>query len=606
MKNVLKRTTALAVVSLLSATAVTPVFAATPWPPVLRPVASADAFAQTLDMAITTIEEAMEAHSVTGVSFALIDAQTGFSFTQGFGYADTATGALVDEHTLFQVGSTSKPFTAIAIMQLVEQGLLQLDTPLASYLPQFSMLPSFVDGSGDYTEITPRMLLSNTSGIMQDYLRGFFQTGDMVYHGVMNDLLPRLASREMNFDAGTQFMYANLGWTVLGILAAQMHGYSDYFAGFASLTAEHIFAPLGMDRSTFHWTPALANVAMSYLDADTPDDFTFTPIAPAGGMFSSAHDMALFMHDWLGGGSAVLAPETIAYMMSDHTADVDMPAVMSYGLGFMRFELPSGVTWGHGGNIVHYHTEMIFDVDNGLGVFISTNSGTGMSMASPVAHQILQSAVREKTGAGEVDGMVELDTDADALTVVELPMGQLLEIAEVFAHVYDFGVLGRWELVLVGEQFVMQTDGMEIPLTFMSDGALHSLEMPIGGHYLLELTEGLPVVHFVAGGEILVGTPVSEANDYNPLIALIEPWLGVYNFVPQIESEFSIIESVEVLVNDMGTVMFMQNHALHGATGGPLSYVNGRWLVAGVMPVLFELSDDGAASVDLFGGVFVR
>ena len=131
MNNITKRTTALALTALLSLAPVAPVFANTSqWPPVLRPLNHTTDFTDTIATAHTTIADAMEAHNITGLAIALIDASTGFTWTQGFGYADTATESLVDEHTLFQIASTSKPFTAISVMQLVEEGLIELDSPL--------------------------------------------------------------------------------------------------------------------------------------------------------------------------------------------------------------------------------------------------------------------------------------------------------------------------------------------------------------------------------------------------------------------------------------------------------------------------------------------
>lgn len=102
---------------------------------------------------------------------------------------------------MFQVGSTSKPFTAVAVMQLVEQGIIDLDEPIVTYIPEFSLLTSPVFG-GNSDNITTRMLLSNTSGIISNWLYAFYVTGDETYQGNMNGLLEWLPTREMSFEEG--------------------------------------------------------------------------------------------------------------------------------------------------------------------------------------------------------------------------------------------------------------------------------------------------------------------------------------------------------------------------------------------------------------------
>ena len=601
----LKKITVLSVASLFVVSNATYVLAAPfDWPPVLRPVNTTD-FSATIETSIATVEESMLAHNVTGLTVALVDAETGFTWTQGFGYADTTIGALVDEHTLFQIGSTSKPFTAISVMQLVEQEIIDLDEPIVTYLPEFSMLPSFRYG-GNSDNITVRMLLNNTSGIMVDYIRAFLMTGNIPYQGAMNDVLTRLHDREMHFEEGTRWEYANQGWTLLGALVARMTGHDNYFEGFVQRTQEAIFTPLGMNRSTFYFTPNLTNVALSYLDSEHQDDFTIIPLLSAGGMFSSSHDMARFMHAMLGdgtlNGNRLLESDTISYMLQSHTDHLDMPAVMSYGLGFMQLNLPSGLsTVGHGGNILHYHTEMIFSLEHGLGVFVSTNSLTGVHVASPVAVAILEAAIAEKSGSTLAYNETEVDM-ANAQPI-DLPRESLETFIQVFGGFYDFGEGGQWYLGLTEQGLVWEMDQLLIELTPLSDG---SFDAPlVGGHYVFSLDDDVVTATLVTPAGDLLGTRIE-----NPVSSLevdipesILPWLGVYTFVPQLENERSTISSVEIFVNDAGTIMFRQ-HSHLGVGMMPLAYYEGRWFATSI-PLLFSM-ENGVATLDLLGGQFVR
>ena len=101
-------------------------------------------FSQTIELANTQAEQLMQEYSVPGLAMALVDAENGFTWTHSFGYADTQNSAPVKEDTLFSIASISKPFTAIAVMQLVEEGLIDLDEPLVTYLPEFRMLPTLL------------------------------------------------------------------------------------------------------------------------------------------------------------------------------------------------------------------------------------------------------------------------------------------------------------------------------------------------------------------------------------------------------------------------------------------------------------------------------
>ncbi|MCL2170171.1 MAG: beta-lactamase family protein, partial [Defluviitaleaceae bacterium] len=138
---------------------------------------------------VATAAQLMEVLDIAGLAFAFVDVNEGFVWTQSFGYADVASRTPVTEDTIFNIASTAKMFTAVAVMQLVEGGYLDLDTPVVYYLPEFRNLPHPIFG-GNSDDITVRMLLTHTSGIHELLGNtGAFEAGGLD-RDFMNNLIP--------------------------------------------------------------------------------------------------------------------------------------------------------------------------------------------------------------------------------------------------------------------------------------------------------------------------------------------------------------------------------------------------------------------------------
>ncbi|MCL2416026.1 MAG: serine hydrolase, partial [Defluviitaleaceae bacterium] len=133
-------------------------------------------YSLTKQTAVIMTHQFLEGLGIPGMTVALVDADLGYTWTFGAGFADIEAGRFVNEMTLFDIGSVTKTFTAYAVLQLVEQGIIDLDEPIVTYLPDFSVLPHPVYG-GDYRNITARMLLAHISGVPGDTFDGLFVTG---------------------------------------------------------------------------------------------------------------------------------------------------------------------------------------------------------------------------------------------------------------------------------------------------------------------------------------------------------------------------------------------------------------------------------------------
>jgi len=521
-----------------------------------------------------TVQAFMDALSIPGVTVAIVDANTGFTWAGGFGYADTAAQIPVDQNTVFNLASVSKPMTAVAVLQLVDSGVLDLDTPLVYYIPQFSMFPSPLH-DGNYANITPRMLLTHTSGVFTDFFGyGAITTGYENYQGYMNNLLEILAGYPMVFAEGVQAQYANHGFNLLGILVAQLNGGTGFFArmispadinffeSFVSYTTENVFGPLGMENTSFtlesHMVP---NLARPYENATTPGDVMMMYNGvPTGGAFSTAYDMARFMHFLLGNGTAngtqILSPASLDLMYAIDDSNQFMNLQFGHGL-YRSFGVDGTIHYGHGGNLVHYHSYMMLDRDSGIGVFVSTNSTTGMVGASLIAQTIISTALAEGgMSLGSAPSIADPDAVPISLTRAELERYEGI----YFAPGQYFWLLAtdEGEMQLFVSTYLLD-EPMIQPFVPMSDG---SFTDPTGTRFWPQEING--TMWFSVGDAGMVR--FLQRVDLSTVLSdeEVEPSLG--SFVPEMPAgHISLIYNITIAFDRVG-VPIMYSSAIHGIT----------------------------------------
>ena len=199
--------------------------------PALFCVLSSWAFAASSPLPIDRIEqfvrEEMQRQKVPGVAIAVV--QGGETrLARGFGLANVELGVPVSTKTVFQSASLGKQFSVMAVMLQVEEGKLSLDAPLTRIFP---------DAPAAWSGITPRHLLTHTSGI-PDYTEGLI---DMRRDYSEDEMLAKAFTLPLQFSPGTQWSYSNTGYLLLGIVVRRVSGrfYGD-------VLADRVFAPLGM------------------------------------------------------------------------------------------------------------------------------------------------------------------------------------------------------------------------------------------------------------------------------------------------------------------------------------------------------------------------
>jgi len=303
-------------------------------------------------------------------------------FEKGYGYADEKTRQPVDPaRTLFRPGSTSKLFTWTAVMQLVEQGKLDLDTDVNKYL-DFEVPP--LDGQ----PITLRQIMTHRAGFEE-------RIKDLVAFDVPDPPLRDVLAGNMPariYKAGTTSAYSNYATGLAGHIVERISGmsYNDYIE-------KNVFAPLGMTHSTFRQPlPAAlkADMATGYEESGKPGKgFEVVNIPPAGSLSSTGEDMAHFMIAHLAdgqyGNARILKPETARAMHTTITRP--FPDLNGMALGFYQDNINGHPVIAHGGDLNYFHSDLWLFLDDHVGVFISVNAlgkeGLGEGIRDDVFHE---------------------------------------------------------------------------------------------------------------------------------------------------------------------------------------------------------------------------
>jgi CubicO group peptidase (beta-lactamase class C family) len=286
-------------------------------------------------------------------------------FAKGYGYADVEKKKPVSaQETLFRPGSISKLFTWTAVMQLFEQGKLDLDADINNYLDY-----KIPDAFGK--PITLKNILTHTPGF-EEQVKDLF-SNDASKLNLGQYLKAHIPARI--YPPGTVPAYSNYATAVAGYIVERVSGrpFEDY-------VAENILKPLNMTHSTFKQPlpPELAPfMSGGYrLGSDDAQLFEVVNPFPAGSLSSSATDMAQFMMAHLADGqlgdARILKPETARLMHSRLFALDDGANAMCYG--FYEESLNGQRIIGHGGDTIYFHSDLHLILDQKLGFFVSYNS----------------------------------------------------------------------------------------------------------------------------------------------------------------------------------------------------------------------------------------
>lgn len=303
------------------------------------------------------VEQEMKAGSVPGFSLALVRGQR-VVHLRAFGIADR-TGRSVTPQTPFILGSLTKSFTALAIMQLVDEGRVALDAPVQRYLPWFTVRDRRASAT-----ITVRELLNHTSGIPKSaglqLVRGEKASTQAEEAALMSGV-------RLSHAPGTAFEYSNANYWLLGLIQESVTG-----APYANYVERHIFGPLTMTHSFTSAVEAqkhdLASGYRIWFGRPYQEELPFYKREIAAGyLISSIDDMARYLIAQLNGGAPVISAEGLRQMQTP-------PPGMPYGMGWLTDNVAGVPVLWHTGAVANYHGDMLLIPSLGWGVVQLANT----------------------------------------------------------------------------------------------------------------------------------------------------------------------------------------------------------------------------------------
>jgi CubicO group peptidase (beta-lactamase class C family) len=312
------------------------------------------------------IQARMEAANIPGLALGVVYGDQ-VVYLKGYGIAGP-DGRAVTPQTPFILGSTSKSFTALAIMQLVEAGKIDLDAAVTKYLPWFRTRDAVASA-----QITVRHLLHQNSGLPTYEGRQGIADNDQGSMALENGVRA-LSSVQLSQPAGQGYEYANENYDILGLIIQTVSGksYEEY-------VHSAIFAPLQMSHSAAALSdPAAVDLATGYRN------WLFWPVAfaapyprrttPSGFLISSAEDMTHYLSVHLNGGRygnhQLLSPQGMTTL---HTPGAKMSPWNSYGMGWVIQGQPGATKIWHNGDVSNFHSNLLLLPNQHIGIVILIN-----------------------------------------------------------------------------------------------------------------------------------------------------------------------------------------------------------------------------------------
>lgn len=444
---------------------------------------------------VRTIRQAMEwaaarmkADGTPGLSLAITDRER-IIHAEAFGLANIDANEPVTPAHLFETGSIGKSFTAIALLQLADEGKVDLQAPVTDYLPWFSIQSKF-------EPIRLHHLLSHTAGITSalDFApAGAFQVWS-------------LRDEVASVPPGTYFHYSNMGYKVLGEVLQAVTGEI-----YGSIIQKRILDPLGVKDSV----PTIDNAVRSRLAVgygplfDDRPWWPGRPLAPAtwletdtadGCLAMTAADLATYLRMLLNRGDAtcgrILSSAAFGLLTQRAIQIEEEPNPAWYGYGIVTRVVDGHTYLGHGGGMIGYFSGMIGDLDLGLGVTVVINGPGGPSTIARVALDYLRATIEGRP--------FEFPPADDS---------PVLDSADDFTGTYRFVGSGlsvrpaQIEVVGSGDGIALQLDERDFPLRAAGDDIFLSDDSAFDRFPLSFLRENDEVVACIHGDAYYVKQP---------------------------------------------------------------------------------------------------
>ncbi len=299
--------------------------------------------------------------------------KSGLVWTKSYGYADIENKKPANADSVYRIGSITKQFTALMLLQLVHDGKVHFSDPVEKYFPEIHQVTGEYKGAPPITLV---QLATHTSGLDREpadtetYVKG--PVADWV-----KILISALPHTKYLYEPGTRFSYSNIGYAILGaaLSRAAHQPYTEY-------VKEKILLPLGMTHSDFEATPAIRQtLAVGYtmeekLDAETAEKEHQSGRGykvPNGALYTTVGDLAKFeQFEMLGGPESVL-PKKELEENAHRLIAADRDLTSGYGVGFLIQRADGHVFVGHSGSVAGYLAVAMFQPTAGTGIIILHN-----------------------------------------------------------------------------------------------------------------------------------------------------------------------------------------------------------------------------------------
>jgi len=321
-------------------------------------------------------------------------------WTRSFGYADMEKMVMATRSSVYRIGSISKQFTGLMLLQLAAEGKVHLSDPVEKYLPELSRIGERRPWAPPITLV---QLATMTSGMdrepanLPSYLKGPVSEWEKVMLAALNET-------KFAYEPDTRYFYSNIGYAMLGssLGRAVNRPFVDY-------VKERIFTPLGMKNTDFEPTAAIqANLTKGYavgrdgkIDAETParEHAGRGYKVPNGAIYTNIDDLARFISFELGEGPESVLKKNVWEDNLTRVNSASGALTSGYGLGFQVSRRGDFVYYGHGGSVAGYNASALFDPVSKTGTIVLRNVGGRLSVGG-LCVQALEMVARAKTAAG--------------------------------------------------------------------------------------------------------------------------------------------------------------------------------------------------------------
>ena len=338
------------------------------------------------------LSSGMKLYDVPGVGFSLIDGGK-VVYEGGLGVKELGKPDPVEANTLFAIASNTKALTTLLLAELVDEKKLRWDEPVTEAYPAFRL------GNAETTKqvLVKHLICACTGMPRQDY--------DWIFEfakATPASALGMLGTMQPTSKFGEVFQYSNLMAAAAGFIGGAIeYPGKELGAAYDKAMQKRVFSPLGMKHTTFDFAKALkGDAAQPHGDdvdgrparARFDPNRSLVPVRPAGGAFSSAHDLSKYVEMELAKGTLPNGKRLVSEenLLARRAPQVIVGEAVTYGMG-----LSVDQKWGipvvhHGGDLFGYHSDMIWLPDHGVGAVILTNSDSGVALRGPFLRRLLE------------------------------------------------------------------------------------------------------------------------------------------------------------------------------------------------------------------------